>query len=294
MMSSVERTFLPFSKKSPVSTDHGQVEPYDVVVGRVEGQLRQLLAVDRQALVARQLRDEVLAQTARHHVAHLRQRATAGDLGQHEDPAQGRRAVRVRTGQPVRDRRQESGRGARVREAVTGAGLQALEQELLEGTGEALTYLARPAHATLEDRHADLREALAREGQGAGHHVVEERAQAEDVRARVQLLPAHLLGRHVQHRADQHAVLGDAGLVPRAGDAEVEQLEEAVVLEQHVARLQVPVDQSWTIARASESWQAMRRHSSYPSRRSLMILSRVRPARYSIAMYGVRSNSPYS
>ena len=73
--------------------------------------------------------------------------------------------------------------------------------------------------------------------------MVEHRAQREHVAARVELLAAHLLGAHVEHRANEHALLGDGRLAARARDAEVEQLHGAVVQHHDVRGLEVAVDQ---------------------------------------------------
>jgi hypothetical protein len=65
----------------------------------------------------------------------------------------------------------------------------------------------------------------------------------EQVGARIDLLPLHLLGRHVLQRAD-HAALrarGFAGILD-AGDAEVGELDAPARLDQQVGRLDVAVD----------------------------------------------------
>lgn len=91
----------------------------------------------------------------------------------------------------------------------------------------------------------------------AGEHFIENRAEAEDVGARVGLLAAHLLGRHVAHRAHHRAGLGDGSFLrgvirpqrrgegTRAagepGQAKIENLDPAIGRDKDVFRLQVAV-----------------------------------------------------
>jgi hypothetical protein len=87
------------------------------------------------------------------------------------------------------------------------------------------------------------------EGALARRHLVEQRPQGELVRAEVSRLAARLLRRHVAHRAEDgarargsgSAILRRSRLV-QLGQAEVEDLHEAVVGVHHVLRLQVAVD----------------------------------------------------
>src|SRR5688572_31654244 len=51
-----------------------------------------------------------------------------------------------------------------------------------------------------DDGHCRLRDAAALEGPGAGEHLVEHAAEREEVAARVDGPPLHLLGRHVLRR----------------------------------------------------------------------------------------------
>src|SRR3712207_3964206 len=79
----------------------------------------------------------------------------------------------------------------------------------------------------------------------AGSEFVEDDAQAEQVRPRVELLAGGLLGRHVQRRAGDEAGARQPQVLRRAGQAEVGQLDPlAGLLEQDVARLDVAMDQA--------------------------------------------------
>ena len=81
-------------------------------------------------------------------------------------------------------------------------------------------------------------------GRLAGEHLIQDDAERVDVGALVDLLAEDLLGRHVFRRADHVAGLGElrVALLLRGGDAEVHDLDQARVVDQHVGGLQVAVD----------------------------------------------------
>ena len=84
----------------------------------------------------------------------------------------------------------------------------------------------------------------------AGAHGVQHGAQAEQVGAVVDRLAPGLLGRHEQGRAGDDAALGQAGVVHRAGQAEVGDLHALdAVLQQDVRRLDVAMDQPLRVGR---------------------------------------------
>ena len=89
----------------------------------------------------------------------------------------------------------------------------------------------------------DRDEVLARERHAAGEELVEDDAEGVDVAERVDLLAARLLGRDVLARADDGPRDRHALDVDRARDAEVGHLRLAVLVEQHVLRLHVAVDE---------------------------------------------------
>ena len=93
----------------------------------------------------------------------------------------------------------------------------------------------------VHDRADQARLALALERLLPGHHLVDDGAEREDVRARVSVFPFELLGCHVLQRAENRALRGEAGGVvgmrtrcrqrrERGGlrEAEVEQLRAAL------------------------------------------------------------------
>ena len=88
-------------------------------------------------------------------------------------------------------------------------------------------------------RHADL--VLAVERDVPGEHLEEHDAERVDVRLPVDVVAERLLGRDVVRRAQHAAVGGEPVVAQRAGDAEVGDLGRALVVEQHVLRLDVAV-----------------------------------------------------
>ena len=73
---------------------------------------------------------------------------------------------------------------------------------------------------------------------------VEQNAEREQIRACVDGMPAHLLGRHVREFALDFASFGQAGrLAGGLGDAEVDQLCRARERDEHVLRRHIAVHQ---------------------------------------------------
>ena len=112
-----------------------------------------------------------------------------------------------------------------------------------------------------QDRVHRLGGRVAAERALARQHLVEDRAEREDVGARVGGLAAHLLGRHVAERA-QHdarapcrrsAAGGSSPASPprvrQLRQPEVEDLDAAVLRHEHVLRLQVAVDDALLVRR---------------------------------------------
>ena len=122
-----------------------------------------------------------------------------------------------------------------------------MQQEALQRSRQARARLAGAARIRLQDRHVDLGKAASREGQQARPRVVQHGSQREHIGGRGDVLAAHLLGRHVQHRAHQHAHLCDAHFVLGARDAEVEQLHSAIGQHHDVAGLEIAVNHAFFV-----------------------------------------------
>ena len=93
-------------------------------------------------------------------------------------------------------------------------------------------------------QHGQLRVPI--EQPASGEHLPEDDAQREDVRARVHVLAARLLGRHVRELALEHARRGQ--LVARLGDAEVRELHRPIERDEDVVRGDVAVDEEQRLA----------------------------------------------
>ena len=133
------------------------------------------------------------------------------------------------------------------------------------------------------DRHRRV----AVERHPAGQALVEQDAGRVEVRARRHRVALRLLGRQVLRGAEDRAGLGHvrgAG----AGDAEVRDLGVALVVDDHVVRLDVAVDDPALVGEALGAQDLDRRcRSPGPGRaapRSRMICLSERPSRNSIAM----------
>ncbi|OQC35807.1 MAG: hypothetical protein BWX64_02308 [Acidobacteria bacterium ADurb.Bin051] len=121
----------------------------------------------------------------------------------------------------------------------------------------------------VEDRDDSLGDAFAGEGRTARQGLAEHRSEREDVRARVHDLAAELLRRHVAEGPHDPARpgQGDGRLLLRvalsareqAGDAEVEQLGEAVGREHDVLRLDVAVQDAGGV-RVHQRFEQTARH----------------------------------
>ena len=103
----------------------------------------------------------------------------------------------------------------------------------------------------LQHRGLHVRPGDAHEGPPPGDHLVEHHAERPDIGARVHVLPARLLWRHVIRGTDERARFGGErvrGAVRRGGrrdqlrEAEVEDLHEAVRTDDHVGGLDVAMD----------------------------------------------------
>ncbi len=100
----------------------------------------------------------------------------------------------------------ELGRGLVAHGAIL---LERLLEDARERRRERRVHLVDRGRLAIEDRLVDHRRGLAFERQHAGRHLVEHRAEREQVGARVGELSARLLGRHVGDRAERGAREGE-------------------------------------------------------------------------------------
>jgi hypothetical protein len=112
-----------------------------------------------------------------------------------------------------------------------GEGGRDIRTVLLDGRDAAVAQHAHPV-----DR------VLPRHQHAPGQELPQHHRQREHVGAAIQLLPDGLLGRHVRELALHHARPGLLDRADRLGDAEVDQLDRAVVRGDQVGRRHVAVD----------------------------------------------------
>ncbi len=86
--------------------------------------------------------------------------------------------------------------------------------------------------------------AVSRKWSGCGQTLIQHTRQRIDVRAGIDLAGSHPLRGHVVPAADNAASAGQSGLVGTAGDPEIDQVGEVVLVEQDVGRLDVAVYQT--------------------------------------------------
>jgi hypothetical protein len=119
------------------------------------------------------------------------------------------------------DRAQREGEVARRLEAFVAVLGQAVGHQV----GEVRGYVGerrQRRRVVLQDGGEGEHRALALERSLAGDHLVQHAAEREDVGGRPHRLAAHLLGRHVSHRAEDGARQGQLGSTPAAGGGAVD------------------------------------------------------------------------
>ena len=143
-------------------------------------------------------------------------------------------------------------------------------------------------------------------GRTAGHHLVQHRAEAEDVRPRVDLAALRLFGRHVRGRADDlpprsAATVrvrrrGAIGRLEQLRQPEVEDLDAIVVGDHHVRRLQVTVDDAGFVRRGEGigNLHAVAQRLRDGEALRGITASSVRPPTYSMTMKSIPSSDPMS
>ena len=139
------------------------------------------------------------------------------------------------------------------------AGVRALREtaahDALDGARDAARKWGR---LVVQNRKRGFHPRGPREGALPGEHLEEDGAEGEEIGPVIDLVPAHLLRSHVPDRPDDGAGLGGrrdltlrqpGGLRHQLGDAEVEDLEHAVLGDEQVLRFYVAVDHSLRVRR---------------------------------------------
>ena len=131
----------------------------------------------------------------------------------------------------------------RVRVAVIRIARERLQHDALELLWNLLVVVGRRLDLDVAHLLERREVALADEQPLPRQQLVEHDADREDVAALVDRQAAHLLRRHVAELPLQDSGLGGRRLAGRLGDAEVDQLDLAVVPDEHVLGRDVAVDQ---------------------------------------------------
>ena len=148
-------------------------------------------------------------------------------------------------------------------EALLGVLLEAMPHDALEAGRDAAVGLGEVGRLLRQDGAHRVRGRLAVEGALAREHLVEDRTEGKDVAARVGGTAAHLLGRHVAERAENDSGLGSLrrgrqvrllasetlGL-RELGEAEVQDLDAAVLGDEEVLGLQISMDDPLLVRRS--------------------------------------------
>ena len=133
--------------------------------------------------------------------------------------------------------------------ALCRAWRQRLHDDALKLLGDATVVGGGWQDLDVFDLFEDRQIVVHREQPLAGQQLIQHDAAGEDVRATVNRLAAHLLGRHIGELAFEDARLG-LGLARglHFGDAEVDELDLALVADHDVLRGYIAVDQLQVIA----------------------------------------------
>ena len=86
--------------------------------------------------------------------------------------------------------------------------LQSFIDDAFEFNGNFRIQAHRGGRRLVQDRVKNVARTFSAERHRARYHLIENRAEREEIGARVQLLAAHLLRRHVSHRAQRGSRTG--------------------------------------------------------------------------------------
>ena len=143
-------------------------------------------------------------------------------------------------------RRERLHRLARGLESVVALLGEAAPHDRFDIAWDASVRCVQRRRILVQDGVQVLDRRAAPERRGAAEHLVEQRAHAEEIRARVSRLTAGLLGRHISRRAEEsarHRALARDGLGLRPlRETKIEDLDAAIHCQKDVGRLQVAVN----------------------------------------------------
>ena len=141
----------------------------------------------------------------------------------------------------------------------SGALLEAAAHDALDVRRDGLVREREVRGLFAEDRRDDVGAGIAAERLPSREHLVEHRAEGEEIAARVGRFAAHLLGCHVTHGSEDHARLraarrgGEVRALPRARvlgelrETEVENLDAPVLRDEEVLGLEIAVDDALVV-----------------------------------------------
>ena len=187
-----------------------------------------------------------------------RKRHAAEQPGETSPAISGRRNPGAETGWPDQP---SEGKGQIARRLKTLIALffQAVLDHARQRRGDRRIGGAQLRRVVLEDGTQRLDGGLALERALAADHFVQHGAEAEDVAAMIGGLAAHLLGRHVSGGAEDHALRRvvrcairvasrpPAERLAQLRQTEIENLDAAIVGDEHVLGLDVPVDDAFLV-----------------------------------------------
>ena len=157
--------------------------------------------------------------------------------------------------------------------AVGRLALQAATDDRAQGSGNGIFHVG--------GRFGNLARTPHQAGDGGvrvvrrfpGQQFVEDKTDAEDIGALIELGAQGLLGRHVLHGADDGAGLGHAGIAEGAGETEVHHDYASLLVAHDVLRLQVAVDDPFGMGGVERAADLLN-HGNRFFRRVLAILAK--------------------
>ena len=145
-------------------------------------------------------------------------------------------------------------------ESPLGTLFQTVSDDALQPRADVLVGHRKVGWVLFQDGRHCVGGGVASEGALARKHLVEDGAEGEDVAARIGWLASHLLRRHVPECPEDDAGLRSCGrgrevgglgtflLAGALGQSEVEDLDPAVLRDEEVLRLQIPVNDPFLVS----------------------------------------------